>query len=164
MTHQAYRTVIARLTDLPRYVGRELGLTEWHTITQEDITAFAKLTGDEQWIHVDPQRAARESPYGTTIAHGFMVLAYAAKFSYACLEIEDVAMGVNYGLDKLRFTSPTPVNSRIRGRISLLEVAEKPPGVKYKLAIIFEREGQDKPVCVAEWLAMAYAKREAGEA
>lgn len=156
MRDSAYQTTIPQLADLPKYLGQELGVTEWLTITQEDITDFAKLTGDEQWIHVDPARAAKESPFRTTIAHGFMVLSYAAKFSYECLRIEDVTMGVNYGLDKLRFTSPTPVNSEIRARISLLEVEAKPPGVKYKLNIIFERKGQEKPVCVAEWLAMAY--------
>lgn len=158
MTNEAYKTVIPHLADLPEYVGQELGLSDWTTITQEDIDAFAKLTGDEQWIHVDPVRAAKESPYGTTIAHGFMILSFASKFSYETLEIEDLSMGVNYGLDKLRFTSPTPVGSRVRGRISLLEVETKPPGVKYKLSIVFECEGQEKPVCVAEWLAMVYTE------
>ena len=157
MTDEAYKTVIPHLADLHNYVGKELGLSDWMTITQNDIDVFAKLTGDEQWIHVDPVRTARESPFGTTVAHGFMILSYASKFSYETLEIGDVAMGLNYGLDKLRFTSPTPVGSRVRGRVSLLEVEEKPPGVKYKINIVFEREGQEKPVCVAEWLAMAYA-------
>ncbi|MCX8210646.1 MAG: MaoC family dehydratase [Lewinella sp.] len=157
MMERPYKTVISHLSDLPKYVGRELGLSEWLTITQEDINVFAKLTGDEQWIHVDPVRAGKESPYGTTIAHGFMILSYASKFSYETLEIGDVRMGLNYGLDKLRFTSPTPVGSQVRGRVTLLEVEAKPPGVKYKLSIVFEREGQEKPVCVAEWLAMAYA-------
>lgn len=156
MTNQPYRTTVPQLADLPKYVGKELGLSEWMTITQKDIDAFARLTGDEQWIHVDPVRAAQESQYKTTVAHGFMVLAYAAKFSYEALAIADVKMGVNYGLDKLRFVSPTPVNSRIRGRISLLEVEAKPPGVKYKMNIVFEIEGQEKPACVAEWLAVAY--------
>jgi acyl dehydratase len=157
MTNEAYKTVIPHLSDLHKYVGKELGLSGWMAITQEDINVFAKLTGDEQWIHVDPVRAAKESPYGTTIAHGFMILSYASKFSYETLEIGDVEMGLNYGLDKLRFTSPTPVGSRVRGRISLIEVEDKPPGLKYKISIVFECEGQEKPVCVAEWLAMAYA-------
>ena len=156
MTREPYKTTIPHLADLPRYIGRELGLSDWVTITQEDINAFAKLTGDEQWIHVDPARAARESPFKCTVAHGFMILSYASKFSYETLEIGDVGMGLNYGLDKLRFTSPTPVGSRIRGRVTLLKVEEKPPGVKYKLGIVFEREGQEKPVCVAEWLAVGY--------
>ncbi len=157
MTTQPYKTTIPHLAGLHKYVGQELGLTNWMTITQEDINTFAKLTGDEQWIHVDPARAAKASPFGTTVAHGFMILSYASKFSYETLEIGDVGMGLNYGLDKLRFTSPTPVGSRVRGRMSLLEVEEKPPGVKYKISIVFECEGQEKPVCVAEWLAMAYA-------
>lgn len=156
MTNQPYRTTIPHLADLPEYTGKELGLSDWVTITQADIDTFAKLTGDEQFIHVDPERAARESPFRTTIAHGFMVLSFASKFSYETLEIQDVAMGVNYGLDKLRFTSPTPVNGRVRGRTTLLSVEDQPPGVKYKLGIVFELEGQEKPVCVAEWLAMVY--------
>jgi len=136
MTTQPYKTTISNLADLHKYIGKELGLSDWVTI---------------------PARAAKESPFGTTVAHGFMILSYASKFSYETMEIGDVGMGLNYGLDKLRFTSPTPVGSRVRGRISLLEVEEKPPGVKYKISIVFECEGHDKPVCVAEWLAMAYA-------
>jgi acyl dehydratase len=150
------KTTLPHLAQLKDHVGKELGISNWVTIRQEDINAFARLTHDEQWIHVDPARAARESPYGTTIAHGFMVLSFAPKFAYETLEIEDVTMGVNYGLDRLRFTSPTPVNSRIRGRLTLLEVKDQPPGVKYKISIVFEIEGQEKPACVAEWLAMAY--------
>lgn len=157
MTEKAYQTVVPRLADLHQFVGRELGISEWVTITQEDINTFARLTGDEQWIHVDPERAARESPYQTTIAHGFFVLSFAAKFSYEVLSIADVRLGVNYGLDRLRFVSATPVNSRVRGRITLLEVTSQPPGLKYKMHVVFEVEGQEKPACVAEWLAMAYA-------
>lgn len=156
MSDTPYKTTVPRLADLKDHVGKELGVSNWVTITQEDINAFARLTHDEQWIHVDPERAARESPYGTTIAHGFMVLSLASKFAYETLEFEDVSMGVNYGLDRLRFTSATPVNSRVRGRLTLLEVEDKPPGVKYKVSIVFEIEGQEKPACVAEWLAMAY--------
>ena len=85
-----------------------------------------------------------------------MILSYASKFAYETLVIQDVSMGLNYGLDRLRFTSPTPVNSRVRGRLTLLEVEDKPPGVKYKVSITFEIEGQEKPACVAEWLAVGY--------
>jgi acyl dehydratase len=158
MSNHPHKTSIPHLADLPDYIGQQLGVSNWVTITQTDINTFAKLTGDEQFIHVDPERAARESPFKTTIAHGFMVLSFASRFCYETLEIQDVVMGVNYGLDKLRFTSPTPVNGRVRGRITLLSVEDQPPGVKYKLSIVFELEGQEKPVCVAEWLAMVYTK------
>ncbi len=157
MQKAPYKTTIPCLSDLHKYVGQEIGISDWVTITQEDITAFARLTHDEQWIHVNAERAARESPHKTTIAHGFMILSYASKFAYETLAIQDVSMGLNYGLDRLRFTSPTPVNSRVRGRLTLLEVEDKPPGVKYKVSIVFEIEGQEKPACVAEWLAVGYA-------
>ncbi len=157
MQNTPYKTTIPSLSDLHKYVGQEVGISDWIDITQEDITAFARLTHDEQWIHVDPERAARESPFKTTVAHGFMILSYASKFAYETLEIQDVSMGLNYGLDRLRFTSPTPVNSRVRGRLTLLEVEEKSPGLKYKVSIVFEIEGQEKPACVAVWLAVGYA-------
>jgi acyl dehydratase len=157
MPNQAYKTTLAHLADLPDYIGKELGISSWITITQEDINTFAKLTFDEQWIHVDPERAARESPFKSTIAHGFMILSYASRFGFETIDIQDMTMGLNYGLDKLRFISPTPVNSRVRGRVTLLDVEEKAPGLKYKIGITFEMEGSDKPVCVAEWLAVGYA-------
>lgn len=156
MQNTPYKTTISHLCDLHKYIGQEVGISDWVDISQKDITAFARLTHDEQWIHVDPERAARESPFKTTVAHGFMILSYASRFAYETLEIKDVSMGLNYGLDRLRFTSPTPVNSRVRGRLTLLEVEDKPPGVKYKVSIVFEIEGQEKPACVAEWLAVGY--------
>lgn len=156
-TNKPYKTTFKHLVDMEQHVGKELGLTEWFTIDQAAITAFAKLTHDEQWIHVDPERAAKESPYKKTIAHGFMVLAFASKFAYETFEVQDAVMGVNYGTDKVRFISPTPVDARIRGRLSLEAFEPKNNGYKYKINIVFEIEGQEKPACIAEWLALAYA-------
>ena len=138
------------------YVGKEIGLSDWLTIDQESVHSFAKLTKDEQWIHIDVEKSAKYSPYKTTIAHGFFVLSLASHFSYECIAFKDVGMGVNYGLDKVRFTNATPVGAKIRGRISLMEYEPKEGGAKYKLKLIMELEGQEKPACVAEFVARAY--------
>ena len=138
------------------YIGKEIGLSEWLTIDQETINGFAKLTKDEQWIHVDVEKSAKYSPYKTTIAHGFLVLSLASHFSYECLAFKDVGMGVNYGLDKVRFTNATPVGAKIRGRISLMEYETKEGGAKYKLKLVMELDGQEKPACIAEWIGLAY--------
>lgn len=138
------------------YLGREIGLSEWMMIDQASVNAFAKLTKDEQWIHVDPERAAKYSPYQTTIAHGFLVLSYASHFARECMTLKGVVMGVNYGLDKVRFTNAVPVGAKIRGRISLLDYEGRAGGAKYKLNVIIELEGQEKPACVAEWIGMAF--------
>lgn len=157
MTNQPYKTTFKHLNDLEAHVGKEIGLTEWMTIDQKSINEFAKLTDDEQWIHVDPERAAKESPYKKTIAHGFMVLSFASKFSYEVMAIDDVVFGLNYGFDKIRFMNATPVDSRIRGRFSLMEFEKKDDkNAKYKMLVTFEIEGQEKPACVGEWLGMAY--------
>ncbi len=157
MTDKPYKTTFKHLVNLQEHVGKEVGLTEWMTIDQESINKFAKLTGDEQWIHIDPERSAKESPYKKTIAHGFMVLSYASKFAYATMEISDITFGLNYGFDKVRFMNATPVDSRIRGRISILDYEQKDANsVKYKMQIVFEIEDEEKPACVADWLGMAY--------
>lgn len=142
---------------MKNHVGKELGLSDWITIDQESIDQFAKLTHDEQWIHCDPERAAKESPYGKTIAHGFFVLSFASQFSYQTLAVEDVTFGLNYGFDKVRFVNATPVDARIRGRLSLLEwTAKDEKSAKYKFQISIEIEGEEKPAVVAEWLGMSY--------
>lgn len=156
MTNTPYNTTFKQLHDLEAFVGKEVGLSEWMTIDQEMINAFAKLTRDEQWIHIDPERAAKESPYKKPIAHGFLILSLAPEFAAQCLTFEDVKMGVNYGLDKVRFTNATVVDARIRGRISLLEFGLKNNQAKYKLGLTIEIDGQDKPACVAEWIGLAY--------
>ena len=151
-----YQTKIARLSELKHYVGKELGLTEWVEITQEMINQFGELTGDTQWIHVDVEKSKQYSPYKTTVAHGFMILSMASKFGYETCVIEDIAMGLNYGLDKVRIPSATPVGSWVRGRVSLMDVEEFEGGAKYKVNMIFEIKGQEKPAVVAEFIAMGY--------
>ena len=126
------------------------------TIDQVTINGFAKLTKDEQWIHIDVEKSAKHSPYKTTIAHGFLVLSLASHFSYECIAFKDVGMGVNYGLDKVRFTNATPVGAKIRGRVSLMEYEAKEGGAKYKLKLVMELDGQEKPACIAEWIGIAY--------
>ena len=155
-TTQPYATKLAKLDQLKDYVGKELGLTEWMTIDQDRINTFAEVTEDRQWIHTDPEKSAAFSPYKKTVAHGFLVLSLASKISYDTLSISDVVMGVNYGLDKVRFTNATRTGARIRGRVSLLAFDPVPGGAKYKLSIVFELEGEDKPACFAEFIAMAY--------
>lgn len=154
--NQPYQTRIDHLKDLDQWVDQEIGLSPWSEIDQERISTFARITEDEQWIHVDTERSSKESPYGTTIAHGFMVLSLASKMVYETLHVSDVVMGLNYGLDKVRFMNAVPVGSQIRGRVFLLNVEPFENGAKYKLKIIFELQGQEKPACVAEFLAHAY--------
>ena len=110
---------VAHLNELEQYVGKELGLTEWMTIEQDRINTFAEVTEDLQWIHTDPEKSAAFSPYKKTVAHGFLVLSLASKISYDALSIGDVVMGVNYGLDKVRFTNATRSGAKLRGRLAL---------------------------------------------
>ena len=156
---EAYKTNFKHLAELEAKVGQELGVSPWMKITQEKINQFAEATNDSQWIHVDPERSAKESPYKTTIAHGFLVLSLASYFTYETFSCEDVGMGVNYGLDKVRFMNATPVNADIRGKVSLMSFESIPGGAKYKVKIVFELKGVEKPACVAEFLAIAYTKR-----
>jgi acyl dehydratase len=149
-------TQLKELEELKDYVGKELGLTEWMTMEQERINSFAEATEDMQWIHTDPERSAAFSPYKKTVAHGFLVLSLASKISYDAFSIENVVMGVNYGLDKVRFPNATKSGAKLRGRVSLMEYDAIPGGAKYKMKIVFELEGEEKPACVAEFLAMAY--------
>ena len=153
---EAYKTHFKNLEEMSKSVGKELGVSNWIEISQEKIDLFAKVTEDEQWIHIDKDKSKKHSPYKTTIAHGFMILSLPSRFSYDTLTIESVKMGVNYGLDRVRFTSATPSGGKVRGRVSLLEFEIKTGGAKYKLGITVELEGQEKPVCVAETLAIAY--------
>lgn len=154
MTDQAYSTRFEKVEDLKAYIGKEIGLTEWMTITQETINTFAEATGDHQWIHTEPQMAKMHSPYGKTIAHGFLVLSLAPQFIYESHHIDNAIMAVNYGLDKVRFPAPTPVDGEIRARITLMEFNEMESGSRHKLNITFELKGSDKPSCTAEFIAM----------
>jgi acyl dehydratase len=132
--------------------GDAFGPSSWIEIPQSKIDAFAEATGDHQWIHVDPERA-KEGPFGTTIAHGFLTLSMLPKLSDSAFELTDRTMGVNYGLNRLRFTSPVPAGSKIRGRFTLIKLEEIDGGVQTTWSVVVEREGGEKPVLVAETLS-----------
>jgi acyl dehydratase len=138
-------------------VGREVGVSPWHVMDQKRIDAFAAATEDLQFIHVDPARA-RQTPFGTTIAHGFLTLSMLSVMSYEALPpLANVAMGVNYGTDKVRFVSPVKSGQRIRGRFTLTEaVLRKPLELFTRTAVSVEIDGEDKPALVADWLGLTY--------
>jgi acyl dehydratase len=146
---------ITGVEELKAKVGEELGVSSWHEVTQEDINTFAEVTGDDQWIHVDVERA-KDTPFGGTIAHGYYTLSLAPKFMYELVSFEGFAFGVNYGANKVRFPSALPVGSKVRMRIELAGVDDVPGGIQVTTKMTFEREGGDKPVCVAETLARMY--------
>lgn len=142
--------VFERLTDLQGLVGQSLGTSDWVQIDQERIDRFAEATGDHQWIHVDPARA-RQGPYGTTVAHGFLTLSLLPLFFESAFVIRDVSMGINYGLNRVRFPAPVLVDSRLRAHFTLLAYEPlEPAGAQLTVQVTVEREGSDKPVCVAE--------------
>jgi acyl dehydratase len=136
-------------------LGEELGVGPWVTIDQELIDRFAEVTGDDQWIHIDPERAA-QTPFGRTIAHGLLTLSLGPKQLYDIYEVTGFAYGLNYGYGKVRFPAPVPVGSRVRVRATLSSVEEVEGGMAYAIAETFELEGSAKPVCVAEQLARVY--------
>lgn len=145
------------LADLSAQAGQVVGSSEWVTITQSQIQQFADATGDHQWIHTDPERA-RSGPFGTTIAHGFLTLSLLPQFFERTITVKGVRMAVNYGLNKVRFLSPVPVDSRLRAHFKLLQSdAIEGNGVQMLWEMSVEREGQTKPVCVAESLLRQYA-------
>jgi acyl dehydratase len=146
---------ISGLEELRRAEGEALGTSQWHEVTQADVDAFADVTGDHQWIHVDPERA-RETPFGGTIAHGYYTLSLAPMFTEQILRLEGFAFAVNYGLDKVRFPAPVPVGGRVRMHAKLAQLENVPGGAQMTLELTFEREGGDKPVCVARTLARVY--------
>ena len=137
-------------------IGQEVSVTDWIEVTQAQIDLFADATGDHQWIHIDPQRAA-QGPFGTTIAHGFLTLSLLPRMLAAACTIEGARMGVNYGLNRVRFPSPVPAGSRLRARLKLLAAEPAAPdGMQITWEVTMEREGGDKPVCVAESLVRSY--------
>ena len=139
--------------DLAGRIGQELGVSEWVTVDQERINRFADATGDHQWIHVDPVRAAA-GPYGATIAHGYLTLSLVPIFLAPLLELEGVSMSLNYGIDQVRFPHPLVVGSRLRARITLESVQETTQGVRLGMACVMEIEGVAKPACVAHPIAL----------
>ena len=142
---------ITGLDELKQAVGEELGVSGWHEVGQSDIDAFADVTGDHQWIHVDPERA-KDSPFGSTIAHGYYTLSLAPKLSDEVFTMDGFAFAVNYGLNKVRFPAPVPVGSRVRARCTLQKIDPVEGGVQATWHVVVERDGAAKPCCVAEWL------------
>ncbi|WP_030833294.1 MaoC family dehydratase [Streptomyces hygroscopicus] len=136
-------------------VDEELGPSDWLEIDQKRVDLFADATGDHQWIHVDAEKAAA-GPFGTTIAHGYLTLSLLPSFTPQLLRVENVRMGINYGVNKVRFPSPVPVGSRLRATGRIVEVTEVKDGVQMTLAVTVEREGGDKPACVAESVVRFY--------
>jgi acyl dehydratase len=140
---------VARLREL---IGQEVGVSEWVEVSQGRIERFAEATEDRQWIHTDPERAARESPFRGTIAHGFLTLSLLSEMGRTAVAVGGVRMGLNYGLNRVRFVSPVPAGSRVRGRFTLAEAEEIEGGVQATWKVTVEREGGERPCCVAHWL------------
>ena len=148
--------ILQNLAELAPLVGQEVAVSDWITVTQEQINLFAQATGDHQWIHVDVDKA-KAGPFGAPIAHGFLTLSLIPRFFQTSIEIRNTGMGVNYGLNKVRFTSPVPVGSRLRGRMTLLACDPiDNGGMQMAWQVTVEREGSDKPACVAESLSRRY--------
>jgi acyl dehydratase len=143
------------LSDLPNWVGKHLGYSDWREMTQDRVNQFADATDDHQFIHVDVERA-KETPFGGTIAHGFLTLSLIVPVMADLFKVSGVKMGVNYGLDRVRFPAPLPVGAQFRGGAEILEVAGVPGGVQVKSKVTIEIQGSEKPACVAETLVRLY--------
>ncbi len=144
------------LDEVRSYVGKELGVSEWQPVTQEAINQFAEVTGDDQWIHVDVERA-KQTPFGGTISHGYYTLSLAPRFSYDMYKFEGFAFALNYGLNRVRFPAPMKVGGKVRMRAKLASVDDIPGGAQLVTELTFEAEGSEKPVCVAETLVRVYS-------
>jgi acyl dehydratase len=149
-------TNFENVAKLNEHVGQEVAVSDWLEVSQERINQFAEATEDRQWIHVDAERAARESPFKQTIAHGFLTLSLFSELMKLAISVGGVRMGINYGLNRVRFISPVPAGARIRGRFKLDELEEIKGGVQATWSVTVEREGGDKPCCAAEWLVRYY--------
>ena len=149
-------TEIKNIAELANYAGKEVGISDWLEVSQDRIDQFAESTEDRQWIHIDPERAASESPFKSTIAHGFLTLSLLSVLARHAISVGGVRMGINYGLNRVRFVSPVPAGARIRGRFTLAILEEIKGGVQSTWNVTVEREGSDKPCCVAEWLVRYY--------
>ena len=148
-------TIFTSPADLGKAVGQHLGYSEWLTITQERINQFADATGDHQWIHVDPVRA-KDGPFGACIAHGYLTLSLVNLFLPQIVEVRGIRMGVNYGVDKVRFPAPVRVGARIRGGGELVKAEEVKDGVQATVRVTVEIEGSDRPACVADTISRFY--------
>ena len=144
------------LAELAACVGQEVAVTDWFTVTQQHIDQFAAATGDHQWIHVDPERAKAESPFGGPIAHGYLTLSLGPMLAPQIMRVEGIKMGVNYGCGKVRFPSPVPVGSKLRMGAQLTEVEDIPGGAQVYMTFTFEVEGAPKPSCVSEIIFRYY--------
>jgi acyl dehydratase len=144
------------IDDLTRAIGTHLGYSSWITVDQERIDTFARATGDHQWIHVDPARAA-DGPFGSTIAHGYLTLSLLPTLSWEIFSVRGLAMEINYGTDKVRFPAPVPVGSSLRAGVELIAVDESGPGFMSRTKVVIEREDGDKPVCIADCLGYLVA-------
>ncbi|MGR7027682.1 MaoC family dehydratase [Geodermatophilus sp. URMC 62] len=143
-------TTRTTLAELPGLTGTELGTSDWVEVAQQRVNLFAEATGDDQWIHVDVERANRESPFGGPIGHGYLTLSLLIPMWSQVLVVTDVGMAVNYGLNKVRFPAPVPVGSKLRLTATLKDVEEVTGGLQITATAVIEREGGDKPVCIAE--------------
>jgi len=149
-------TRFAGIADAKSRLGQEIGVSDWLLIDQERVNAFAKVTGDEQWIHVDVERAQRESPFGGPIAHGYLTLSLLAKFAQECIAVEGSKLAVNYGLNRVRFAAPVKVGSRVRASFVLAELEEISGGAQIVWKATITIEGGEKPACVAEMVTRWY--------
>ena len=143
-------TIIEGIEGLKAKVGDHLGYSDWHEVTQDQVNLFADATGDHQWIHIDPERAAKESPFGGPIAHGYLTISLAPLLLPQVVQVRGISMGVNYGINKLRFPSPVPVGGKLRAGASLVDVEDIAGGAQVTMDVTFEVEGKDKPACVAQ--------------
>jgi acyl dehydratase len=146
-------TTFDGLDELRAAVGRDLGTSDWVEITQERVDTFADATGDHQWIHVDVERARRESPFGGPIAHGYLTLSLTNQLLPEVIEVRGISSGINYGADKVRFPAPVPVGSRVRASVRLDAADDVPGGVQTTMTIVVEIEGAEKPACIVESLS-----------
>lgn len=149
-------TCFAGIEDARAMIGQEIGVSDWMSIEQSRVDEFADITGDQQWIHVDVERTKRESPFGGPIAHGYLTLSLLAKFAQECIEVSDIRLVVNYGLNRVRFVSPVKVGSRVRARFVLGALEEINGGAQLVWLTVTEIEGSDKPACTAEMVVRWY--------
>ncbi|BBO20670.1 MAG: dehydratase [Candidatus Desulfobacillus denitrificans] len=150
------KITIKSLEELRQWVGREIAASDWLAVDQERIDRFADATGDHQWIHVDPARAKVESPFGATIAHGYLTLSLLPHMMLETLEVQGGRMSINYGLNRVRFAAPVRAGDRIRARFTLAALEDIPGGIQLTWHALIEIEGQHKPACVAEMIARRY--------
>jgi len=153
-SNENLQTHFESINELKNYVGEFIGVSDWFMVTQERIDDFARVTLDDQWIHIDLKKAKEESPYGTTIAHGYLILSLIPKFLKETITYGDAKAGINYGSDKVRFTHPVQAGKKIRATFKLLEVLQIDHGLRYKMEAKIEIQGTDKPACIAELIAL----------